>query len=789
MDNEWKTAPAASHERVILRSTMIVIPRRFTREGESHPITHDAERVWFEQVANIPFIALAVRDELAFVLENRMAWIHEFTSGTAITVDAAMSRALTTAEPTQISHWEQHARAAWREPEYAVRFEETSEQWAVTRGASREGSAMALNIGAFFDPRTYVFDIDSFRHVVRLLIIAHDALLGTDATDETRAIALAPTNISGGLFMAAGMPYDSAPARTVAAAICAIATGEALLTSAELAKYFGACAAYTADRGNFLRVVRNRRRAAYSANDEEYEKLTIAPQRLAGEACPVYLLKAARLVWDRALELGEIYGFRNANVTIIDSHGDAVHDLLGITAGCEPLQEIVLFRKNIDGSYERLLHPSVVTALTTLGITGALRDDVVRYVCGTNTLSGAPHINHGELTARGFSVGDIARIERELPRVFDLQYAFNVLTLGEELVARLGIPLVHAQDVSFNVLRAIGFTDEHIAEANRYVCGTKTVVGAPHIKPESAPIFATGHRLSAHVAMAAAVQPFISGVVRKTVHLPREATPEHIKEAWQLAWRSALKEVAVYRDGCTIEVETAIMPEPELISVLPHMPESFIPSSTPCQHESELEELRTQLQNARVQIDQLRATSGAGLQFGMRRALPSKRAGFTIEATVGNQQVYLRTGEYADGELGEIFIDMYREGAAFRSVLNCFAIAVSIGLQHGVPLEKFVDKFTYTRFEPSGFTTHPNVKMCTSIVDYIFRVLAVEYLKRDDLAQVPRDADTGGGASALQVGEQTAFLSNETPLCERCGNTTVHASGHFKCNNCGAVNA
>lgn len=809
---------------------MISIQRRFTREGELIGPLHEREQVWFSSVraaAAIPTYLQSERDsaaffdELAYVLRTRMAWIHEFQASATILVDAAMAQSL--GDQQLPATWEEHARAAWREPEYTVRFEETLSQWAFARSSAllREGTAIALNVGAFFDTHTYVFDVDSFRHVVRLLVIAQDALLGADSKDESRAIAINLTNIAGGVLLAGAIPYDSKDARAVAAALCAVVTGEALVMSAELAKYVGACSACTHSRQECLRVVRNQRRAVYGAPEDQFEKVTVAPQRIDAQSCPVYLLKAARLVWDRALELGEIYGFRNAQVTCVDSRADEVHEELGATSGCEPVREPVLFRKKNNGTYERVLHPATIAACATLGISGSMRDDVVGYVCGTNTLAGAPHINHASLQERGFFPDDIARIEQELPHVFELQYAFNVLTLGEALVTRLGVAPEHSRDVSFNVLRAVGFTEEQIAAAGQYACGHKTFVGAPHVKPEHAAVFATVHQTGslggrvissgAHVAMAAAVQPFITGVVRKTVHLPREATPEHIKEAWQLAWRSALKEVAVYRDGCTMEAVAVPAPLPVLVPAEASAPvlEGVAPQELPEINEppamqepfssSELEDVRAQLAQAHIQIEQLRSqlaqvaqTSAAGLQFGMRRALPSKRAGFTIEATVGNQQVYLRTGEYADGKLGEIFIDMYREGAAFRSVLNCFAIAVSIGLQHGVPLEKFVDKFTFTRFEPSGFTTHPNVKMCTSIVDYIFRVLAVEYLQRDDLAQVPRDEDAGGAgvlSASLQVGEQTAFIPpSDTPLCERCGHTTVYASGHFKCNNCGAVN-
>lgn len=696
-------------------------------------------------------------------------------------------------------------------------------------------SCATIDLAHFYDSKTMVFDVESFRHTVRLLTIVLDLSVAQNDS-EFRPIGLGFTNVAAGVLMPAGIPYDSREARALVAAFTAIMTGEAYVTSAEMAKYCGAFPKFDLNRSDMLRVVRNHRRTAYNAPANEFEKLSARPVGIDSNMCPVYVLRAARTAWDRALELGEIYGFRNAHVTLLPSgpteqFGDCT------TNGIEPEQQLVKFVKHGDGRYVKVVHDSVPAALKTLKYSADQIDEIARYMRGTGSLSGAPHINLGALKLKGLSEEEIAQVELQIPSVIEIQFAFNVSTIGEATMQRLGLAQAHYQD-GMAVLAALGFSAEQIQEANDFACGSLTIEGAPHVKPEHYVIFdcartggKSGKRAIEYtggIRMMSAVQPFLSGAMEKTVVLSREASLTDVQQAITDAWKSGVKVMALHCDrgeniveavivavtpvveveAMVIAIEDPIPLEKTVASIMTeeiaeqihahthiHMPEIAIEP----QHEHKPAPVASHTQqDPHLHLYSAPMSNTHGLEFGMKRALPAKRKGMTIEARIGNQQVYLRTGEYSDGQLGEIFIDMYREGAAFRSVLNCFAIAVSMGLQHGVPLEKFVDKFTFTRFEPSGFTTHPNVKMCTSIVDYIFRVLAVEYLGRDDLAQVPPEKTGDRLDSALAhdealragaVGEQTAILAMnaEAPLCDRCGNTTMRSAGVFKCSNCGAT--
>lgn len=288
--------------------------------------------------------------------------------------------------------------------------------------------------------------------------------------------------------------------------------------------------------------------------------------------------------------------------------------------------------------------------------------------------------------------------------------------------------------MNFDMLRFLGFSGEEIQEANDFVCGTMTVEGAPHLKEEDYAVFDCANRcgrigtrfISAkgHIRMMAAAQPFLSGAISKTINLPNEATIEDMKDAYMDSWEMMLKANALYRDGSKLS-----QPLNSMADVL----EEIIDEE---EEEATVDPATTQAQDKVLEV----AERIIHKYVARRQRLPFRREGYTQKVKIGGQSVYLRTGEYENGQLGEIFIDMHREGAAFRSLLNCFAISISLGLQHGVPLEEFVDAFVFTKFEPSGMVNgNPHVKMSTSVIDYIFRELAVTYLGREDLAHVPAD--------------------------------------------------
>ncbi|MGE5710788.1 MAG: vitamin B12-dependent ribonucleotide reductase, partial [Nitrospira sp.] len=478
------------------------------------------------------------------------------------------------------------------------------------------------------------------------------------------------------------------------------------------------------NREAMLRVIRNHRRAAYNAPGEEYEQLTIKPMGIQAEHCPPDLLIAARRAWDRALELGTAYGYRNAQVTVIAPTGTIGLVMDCDTTGIEPDFALVKFKKLAGGGYFKIINQSLPPALTTLGYTESQVRDIVSYCVGRQTLQGAPFINHEALKQKGFDDAALARMESGLAQAFEIQFAFNKYVLGEDFCReKLGLTDLQLTEANFNMLKALGFTQEEIAAANDYCCGTMTVEGAPHLKAEHLPVFDCANRcgrigqryiaVDAHIRMMAAAQPFISGAISKTINMPADATLEDVKSAYLFAWRSMVKAVALYRDGSKLSQPLSASTD----------------SGKTVETSAEVLTIAEKI-TERVLVRYL----------AKRRPLPARRNGYTQKAVIGGHKLYLRTGEYEDGTVGEIFLDMHKEGAAFRSLMNCFAIAISLGLQHGVPLEEFVEAFVFTRFEPNGpVKLNDRIKMSTSIIDYIFRELAITYLDRYDLAQVKEE--------------------------------------------------
>jgi ribonucleoside-diphosphate reductase alpha chain len=553
-------------------------------------------------------------------------------------------------------------------------------------------------------------------------------------------------------------------------------TGEAYGTSAEMAAELSPFPGYANNREHMLRVIRNHRRAAYQAPQAEYEHLTIAPMGIRPEHCPPDMLLAARRAWDHALELGTAYGYRNAQVTVIAPTGTIGLVMDCDTTGIEPDFALVKFKKLAGGGYFKIINQSLPMALATLGYTDQQAQDVVRYCVGAQTLKGAPFINHDTLRQKGFDDAALDRLESSLGQAFEIQFAFNKFTLGETFcVEKLGLTEAQLNETSVNMLKTLGFTQEEIAAANDFCCGTMTVEGAPYLKAEHLAVFDCANRcgrigqrsiaVDAHIRMMAAAQPFISGAISKTINMPADATLEDVKAAYLLAWKSMVKAVALYRDGSKLSQPLSASTDSgkavEAVTSVMGMAEKI---------------------TERVLVRYL----------AKRRPLPSRRSGYTQKAVVGGHKLYLRTGEYEDGTVGEIFLDMHKEGAAFRSLMNCFAIAISLGLQHGVPLEEFVEAFVFTRFEPNGpVKLNDRIKMSTSIIDYIFRELAVTYLDRYDLAQVKEedlrmdsmkkddmDPECSEEEADLEALAKSSVLTEHLPIRRNSGKGNGHGNGH-----------
>jgi ribonucleoside-diphosphate reductase alpha chain len=668
--------------------------------------------------------------------------------------------------------WEKIGYAAWASADPGLQYHTTVNDWH-TCPASGEIRASnpcseymflddtacnlaSLNLLTFRDEKTGKFNVESYEHGVRLwtVVLEVSVMMAqfpskqiAELSYEFRTLGLGYANI-GGLLMTAGIPYDSDSGRAICGALSAIMTGVSYATSAEMAEKLGPFPGYKKNREHMLRVMRNHRRAAYGERTG-YEKVATPPVPLDLAACPDQTLIAhAKAAWDRALALGEKHGYRNAQATVIAPTGTIGLVMDCDTTGIEPDFALVKFKKLAGGGYFKIINRAVPEALRTLGYSEADIAEIEAYAVGHGTLSQAPAINHTTLKAKGFTDEAIAKVEKALPTAFDIKFAFNKWTLGEDFCRdKLGIPAEDLASPAFDLLAALGFGKREIEAANIHVCGAMTVEGAPHLKAEHYPVFdcanpcgRTGKRylsVESHIRMMAAAQPFISGAISKTINMPNEATVDDCKSAYLLSWKLALKANALYRDGSKLSQPLnaqLIADEEDDEDVI----EAFLERPAAARATALAEKMVEKVVERIVVMRE-------------RERMPDRRKGYTQKAVVGGHKVYLRTGEYDDGRLGEIFIDMHKEGAALRSIINNFAIAVSLGLQYGVPLEEYVDAFTFTRFEPQGpVQGNDSIKYATSILDYVFRELAVSYLERFDLAHV--DPSEAGGFDALGKG-------------------------------------
>tara|TARA_Y100000310_G_scaffold343708_1_gene452641 strand:+ start:8885 stop:12358 length:3474 start_codon:yes stop_codon:yes gene_type:complete len=650
--------------------------------------------------------------------------------------------------------WDNIARAAWHSADPGLQYDDTINEWHTCPKDGRINASNPCSEYMFLDDtacnlasinlihflnKDGSFDIEKFRNSTRLwtIVLEISVLMAQFPAKEIaqksfdyRTLGLGYANL-GALLMVSGIPYDSDEGRAIAGAITAIMCGESYAASAEMAEALGPFKRFDANREDMLRVIRNHRRAAYN-EDSSYEGLTIKPMGINPEKCPEQLVAASKDAWDRALTLGEKHGYRNAQVTVIAPTGTIGLVMDCDTTGIEPDFAMVKFKKLAGGGYFKIVNQSVPRALTKLGHTDDEIEEIIKYMKGTGSLEGAPAINRESLLAKGFTEDKIAEIENQLPNVFDLKFAFNKWSLGEEFCKKLGFTEMQLNNSDFNMLNALGYTKEEIGQANDYVCGTMTIEGAPHLKTENYQVFdcaskcgKKGQRFilhAGHIKMMAAAQPFITGAISKTINMPNHSTVEEIKNAYLQSWQLMLKANALYRDGSKLSQPLSTITDEDEIAWL-GVEEELDETIGPAQVQ----------QKIAIKLE--------------KQKLPTKRSGFVQEATIGGHKVFIKTGEYPDGSLGEIFIDMYKEGASYRALLNCFAVAISKALQYGVPLEEFVDSFTFTRFEPSGIVTgHESIKSATSIIDYIFRVLGYEYLDRTDFVHVKpiNGADVGG---------------------------------------------
>ena len=759
--------------------------------------------------------SLRVTDEFMKALETDGEWKTYFrTSGEVC--DTYRARDL----------WRKIAQAAWGCADPGVQYDTTINDWHTCPNTDRinasnpcseymflDNSACnlaSINLSKFLDEDGR-FDVEGYRQAIRVLIVAMDILVDY-ASYPTKAIAKNSHNYRplglgyanlGTLLMQLGIPYDSDEGRTICAALTSILCGHAYATSAELAAAKGPFAGFQRNRQPMLRVMGKHREAAYRINEAS------GPGMTGGDptACPSELTEAAHEDWDLACKLGEMYGYRNSQTTVLAPTGTIGLLMDCDTTGIEPDFALVKFKKLAGGGYFKIVNQSVPNALERLGYTDAQVADIVSYVTGTNTFTGAPHLGRKALLDKGLTERELEKAETALRGVFDVGSALAPWVIGTEAYDRLGIAVDIYSKPGFHLPRFWGVSDKEVGEINDVVIGRMTVEGAPHLRAEHLPVFDCANRCGkigerflepmAHIHMMAAAQPFLSGAISKTVNVPADSSVEDVEQIYKEGWKLGLKSIALYRDGS----------------------KSSQPLNTSDDSNDKAESKET-----------VRAVDAPVREWltpppTRRHRLPKKRRGFTQEARIGGHKVFLRTGEYEDGSLGEIFIDMHKEGAAFRSLMNCFAISVSMGLQHGVPLDGYVRQFTFTRFEPQGIVEgHPNIKFSTSIIDYVFRVLGVEYLKRYDFAQVPPKEeqeelqnptdvaavqrlegstpseppreikpadqvtfgfDDAAAAQPNALDQQLGEMMGDAPMCDKCGHITVRNGACYKCLNCG----
>ncbi len=652
------------------------------------------------------------------------------------------------------------AKSSWACADPGAQFDTTINKWHTCAASGKINASNPCSEFMFLDDSAcnlasinllkYLddngdFDVEGFRHACRIFFLAQEILVGQSSyptakiaqnSRDYRPLGLGYANL-GALLMVKGIPYDSEAGRSWCGVLTALMQGEAFSASAEIAARQGPFEGYQKNSETMLNVLR--------MHGEAVQKIE--------KGAPDYLFASAKASLNRAVELGEQHGYRNAQATVLAPTGTIGLLMDCDTTGIEPDFALVKFKKLAGGGYFKIVNQAVPRALKTLGYGPNEVAAIIRYIVGALTLSEAPHINEKSLLAKGFSSEDIKQINGALKGVFELGFAFNASTISDTTMVKLGLKGKQ------NILEALGFSQSEIDEANEWICGRMTVEGCPQLKAEHLAVFDCANRCGkvgkrflspmSHIQMMAAAQPFLSGAISKTVNLPNEATVDDIKNIYMEAWKLGLKAVAIYRDGSKLSQ----------------------PLST------------TKDQQKNAEPNKL-----------SRRILPKKRRGFTVESRVGGHKIYVRTGEYEDGELGEIFVDMHKEGAAFRSLLNCFAIAVSKGFQYGVPLKEYVDTFTFTRFEPNGIVDHENIKSATSVVDFIFRLLGMEYLGMTDFLHVqPAKAtqstssgsDPNGGAASNGATQLYGQLMGDAPACSSCGHTTVRNGTCYRCLNCG----
>jgi ribonucleoside-diphosphate reductase alpha chain len=706
--------------------------------------------------------------------------------------------------------WSQICEAAWRCADPGLQFDSTINAWHTCPASGRINASnpcseymfldntacnlASINLIQFYDAETRTFDLERFEHAIELwtVVLEISVLMAAFPSEDIaaqsyrfRTLGLGYANL-GAMLMQAGIPYDSDAGRAICGAISALLTGRSYATSAQMARELGAFPGFKENREGMLRVMRNHRRAAYGVprNSDSYEDLTIRPVSIDHAMFrdshinidnAESLLERALRAWDDAFEWGEKYGYRNAQVTVIAPTGTIGLLMDCDTTGVEPDFALVKFKKLAGGGYFKIANASLRPALMTLGYAPEQIDDIITYVMGTLSLdTPMPKKSeyHGQtfrdvLIERGYSSEDLVAVENSLPTVFELNFAFSAWSLPASVFEKIGLDIETARnDMSFNGLRMLGFSDSDIADLNRVICGTQTVEGAPLLRDEHLPVFDCANKCGeigrrfihahGHIQMMAAAQPFISGAISKTINLPNEATIDDIANAYQMSWELGLKANALYRDGSKLSqpLNTKIDANVEdddqesVDAALREVNDEVLATATAIADESAHEPQYIERIVERI------------VERPLRRRLPDTRRSLTHHFNVAGHEGYLTVGLYENGAPGELFITMSKEGSTIGGLMDSLGTAISVALQYGVPVESLVYKFAHQRFEPMGITTNREIPFAKSLVDYIFRWMGMEFITGYREANAPQrssDRTTGEKGAKTTVKEDKAW--------------------------------
>ena len=662
--------------------------------------------------------------------------------------------------------WNKIAMSAWVSADPGLQYNTTINEWHTCPVSGKINASnpcseymflddtacnlASINLTKFFDEETGTFDIDAFKHAVRLWTITLEisvlmAQFPSEAVSkgsyDFRTLGLGYANL-GSLLMKMAVPYDSDKGRAIAGGITSLMCGESYSTSAEMAGKLGAFAKYNENKDHMLRVIRNHRRAAYAAKSDSYEDLTILPTPLNQELAPKAMLTAAQASWDNALELGQKNGYRNAQVTVIAPTGTIALVMDCDTTGIEPDFSIIKFKKLAGGGYFKIVNNSVKPALKKLEYSDDQIRDIEKYCVGHGSIRDAPFINFKTLSEKGFDKLQLDALENEAKNAFEIKFIFNKWTLGEDFCKnKLGLTDKQLTNTNFNMLKFLGFNKDEIDAAGEYLCGTMTLEGAPHLKGDHYRIFDCANKCgrkgkryihhSGHIKMMAAAQSFISGAISKTINMPREVSVEDIKSAYYDSWKLMVKAVALYRDESKLSQ----------------------PLSSTSGINAELDAILTE----KIQ------------EVGSNKKLELATVETINHHKVGPQDLYVHTSVSEAGKLIKVKLVMPKTTPSNQEILDFISSTLSFSLSRGHETQELIDECF------SSWKDHPVLKKVEDVLrgEYSQQIIQTKLSSTGNTEVLTEDEETDDAIKAMgytgsKCGECGAMMMRQNGACELC---------------------